>query len=282
MGAIQGGPFGPALYPHSSSQFVGQLQSKSSSQGPLPLIAPKPTPLDYQGQQNLHMGQYGHGQPSMSPTAYNFNQSPINHVQYPQPNGLLSPQGQVGYVQIDHNPHHHHFALPPNGQASSSSNNGSLYARVPRATAPEIPREGANDIARPQVQTWDYELPDDDASMGESDDETGDPREFLGPVVQRFNGAWDSNGTRVRTFSTFAQCNVLSEYTASAQIRELRDPQILAIFMHFIKVTGPSMSLYERHPFDYGEDDQFIDPNPKGASNLWSCKYHHSGILFHI
>ncbi|CAM1511415.1 Fc.00g089280.m01.CDS01 [Cosmosporella sp. VM-42] len=268
MGSMQGGPFGPALYPHGSSHFAGQLQAKSSSQGPLPMIAPKPPSYDYQGHQNLHMGHYGQGQPSMSPTGYNFNQSPINHAHYPQPNVLVSPQAQPGYVKTDHNPHQHHFALAPNGQGSSNA-----YAKAPPPATAEAPSEVSREVVGTQVQTWDYELPDDDASMGESDDETRDPRDFLGPVVQRFNGTWDANGTRVRNFSTFAQCDVLSEYTASAQIRELRDPQILAIFMHFIKVTGPSMSLYERHPFDHGEDDQFIGPNHKEADNLWSYTF---------
>jgi hypothetical protein len=121
------------------------------------------------------------------------------------------------------------------------------------------------------IEYDDFEMPEDDASMGESDDDTQDPRQVLGPVMKQFNGTWDTNGTRVRTFSTFAQSNILSDYTASARITELMDPVMLQIFMHFIQVTGPSMSLYERHPFDHTGENSF-DPTPKGANNLWSCK----------
>lgn len=118
-------------------------------------------------------------------------------------------------------------------------------------------------------QFLDDDSLDEDAEMGESDDETQDPRVVLGPIVKQFNGTWDTQGTQVRAFSTFAKCNVLSEYTASAQISELKDSRILAIFMHFIQVTGPSMSLYERHPFD--QEDTY-DSTPKRANNLWSCE----------
>ncbi|KAM0553411.1 hypothetical protein ACHAPJ_007426 [Fusarium lateritium] len=47
MGAIQGGPFGPAYYPPGSSHHVGHLQAKTSAQGHLPRIAPKPNPYDF-------------------------------------------------------------------------------------------------------------------------------------------------------------------------------------------------------------------------------------------
>ncbi|KAI1042781.1 hypothetical protein LB505_001011 [Fusarium chuoi] len=97
--------------------------------------------------------------------------------------------------------------------------------------------------------------------MGESDDEVQDPRQVLGPVMKQFNGTWDTNGTRVRTFSTFAQCNILSDYTATARITELKDPAMLQIFMHFIQVTGPSMSLhFPRHIFE-----------PPSVASLYAC-----------
>lgn len=281
MGAVQGAPYGHPLYPAGSSHLVGHLQAKSSSQGPLPMIAPKPPPsYDYGAHQNTHFGPYVHGQ-SISPTSYNFNQTPANPVPYPlsqpppqrqQSNVLVSPPSQPGYVKVHHDPrrHQHHFNQPPHEHI--------VPVRSARPAQSEtLIKKEPDEVIKPLDSTLDYELPEDDASMGESDDETEDPREFLGPVVQRFTGTWDSNGTRVRAFSTFAQCNALSDYTASAQIRELKDPRMLAIFMHFIKVTGPSMSLYERHPFDHGDDNQFS----KGANNLWTCKYigYHSPTL---
>ncbi|KAF7559655.1 hypothetical protein G7046_g4488 [Stylonectria norvegica] len=315
MGAIQGGPYGPALYSSASgsSHLVNHLQGKPS-QGPLPIIAPKPPSYVYQAPppQSLHFGHFSHGQhqPSMpsGSAPYNFNQNPQNpaaHPPYSHPHthtrphppsaahghghghghGLGPPQPPPnapipGYLRAQHPPRQHMFTLPTAGQSSSSHD----YAGprpLPRPpgivdTEPEEPPEGL-------PETWEYDLPDDDASMGESDDETRDPRELLGPMVQQFNGSWDTNGTQLRAFSTFARSDVLMEYTASAQISELKDPRVLAIFMHFIKVTGPSMSLYERHPFDHGDDDQF-DVNSRGPSNLWTytfpvISFNHPGLL---
>lgn len=269
MGAIQGGPYGPALFTSGASHLAGHLQTKSTSQGPLPMIAPKPPNSSFSGHQNYQFGPYGQGQPVSlpAPPTYNFNQYANPSTPYPQPNIYASSQSQPGFAKTSHDPNQHHqFVQPQSGQ------NNDAYLTNSGPSTLETTGERMGSFGKPRDNTFDYELPEDDASMGDSDDETKDPREFLGPVVQRFSGIWDANGTRVRTFSTFAQCDVLSEYTATAHIEELKDPRMLAIFMHFIKVTGPSMSLYERHPFDHGDDAQF-DPTPKGANNLWTCKW---------
>lgn len=275
MGAIQGGPFGPALYP-SSAHLLSHLQAKSSSQGSLAMIAPKPSNAQYPGSQSFQYGPYGQPipLPQPPPPTYNFNQSPTDSNPFSQSNPYIVPaQSQPGYAKVYQNQDQHHFGNLPNTISQDP------YATTKRPSITQSAEDVQSSITKPQNTTLDYDLPEDDASMGDSDDETRDPRELLGPVVQRFTGAWDVNGARVRAFSTFAKCDVLSEYTASAQIRELKDPRMVAIFMHFIKVTGPTMSLYERHPFDHGDDEQF-NPNPKGANNLWTCKsYLHFCLL---
>ncbi|KAM5348079.1 hypothetical protein ACJ41O_007903 [Fusarium nematophilum] len=268
MGAIQGSPFGPALYPAGSSHLAGHLQAKTSSQGPLPMIAPKPPSFGFHGQQNAPpYGHYAHGQSSIPPppNPYDFN-APSGPHPYHQPNGMMPPEPPAGYTRIPQDPRQHHFGPPTKGQSSESYASGSQTSSINA-------RAERNEKGRPIPDSaLDYDLPEDDASMCDSDDETRDPRQVLGPVMKQFNGTWDVNGTRVRAFSTFAQCNVLSDYTASAQITELKDPRMLAIFMHFIQVTGPSMSLYERHPFDQTGENSF-DPTPKGANNLWSYTF---------
>ncbi|KAF4965747.1 hypothetical protein FSARC_6477 [Fusarium sarcochroum] len=268
MGAIQGGPFGPAYYPPGSSHLVSHLQAKTSAQGPLPMIAPKPPSFGYHGHQTAPYGHYVHGQGAMPPNPYDFNASTVPHP-YHQPNGMVPPEPPMPYARAVQDPRQHYAEAPFNGQ------HGQPYASGSQADPMAIKRERVEELNRavpdPDVNYDDFELPEDDASMGESDDEVQDPRQVLGPVMKQFNGTWDSNGTRVRTFSTFAQCNILSDYTATARITELKDPVMLQIFMHFIQVTGPSMSLYERHPFDHTGENSF-DPTPKGANNLWSFK----------
>ncbi|KAF4979947.1 hypothetical protein FZEAL_3958 [Fusarium zealandicum] len=265
MGAIQSGPYGPALYPPGSSHLTGHLQAKPSTQGPLPMIAPKPPSFGYQGHQSVPYGHYAHGQGPVPPGAYDFNAPAVPHP-YHLPTGMVPPEPAAGYVRPPQDPPSHHFGVPYNRQRSESYASGSQSSPV------DVTRERTEVERSVPDSALDYDLPEDDASMGESDDETRDPREVLGPVMKQFNGSWDLNGTRVRAFSAFAQCNILSDYTASAQITELKDPRMLAIFMHFIQVTGPSMSLYERHPFDHTGENSF-DPTPKGSNNLWSYTF---------
>lgn len=266
MGAIQGGPFGPAMYPPGTSHLVSQMQAKNSSQGPLPIIAPKPPSLGYSGHsghESVPYGHFPHGQPGPAP--YGFNPGQPIQPPYPQRNAQISTQTTAGNAKFEHDNRSHQLAAAPDGQVVNG------YSTVRPPTINDRPNEDRDEhVDIGHGQFLDDDSLDEDAEMGESDDETQDPRVVLGPIVKQFNGTWDTHGTQVRAFSTFAKCNVLSEYTASAQISELKDARILAIFMHFIQVTGPSMSLYERHPFDQGEET--YDTTPKRANNLWSCE----------
>jgi len=51
----------------------------------------------------------------------------------------------------------------------------------------------------------------------------------------------------------------------------LNDPHTAAIFWYFVNMTGPSMSLYERHPFDPSPMFQGA-PVPKARRHIWTCK----------
>ena len=53
--------------------------------------------------------------------------------------------------------------------------------------------------------------------------------------------------TRIRTFTTFLnESNVLATYRPSHSASPLTDEKTARIFCHFITVTGPSLSIYER------------------------------------
>lgn len=91
----------------------------------------------------------------------------------------------------------------------------------------------------------------------------------LGLVAAR--GARDAFGIHQRTFG-FPSDNLLSSYTTTQGDSPLNDPQAASVFKHFISVTGPSMSLYERHPYDPSavfQDSQL----PKSRRHIWSCEY---------
>lgn len=134
---------------------------------------------------------------------------------------------------------------------------------------------------QPQFEELGYTVYDDDASMGDSDDE-------LVPVVQQGQMNLDEVGlvvsrrldqsssffdTQTRTFSFFAPDadHFLSVYEPSPESSPLNDKQIASVFWHFINVTGPSISLYERHPVDPSPLFQG-QPVPRSRQHIWTCK----------
>lgn len=110
---------------------------------------------------------------------------------------------------------------------------------------------------------------DEDASLGESDDEIENSRALMAATMNP-TGIRERH-TSLRTFDAFARSWAVADYMNFPHAPELRDSAQKQIFEHFIKVTGPSMSLYERHPFDPIELG-ITDPDSSRGSNIWSCK----------
>ncbi len=81
----------------------------------------------------------------------------------------------------------------------------------------------------------------------------------------------DLYGTQIRTFSGFVNDNVLDTYFPSSTNSPLNDAQTATIFWYFVNVTAPSISMYERHPFDPSSVFQG-QPVPKANQHLWTCK----------
>ncbi|KAI2624389.1 hypothetical protein GGR54DRAFT_629665 [Hypoxylon sp. NC1633] len=95
----------------------------------------------------------------------------------------------------------------------------------------------------------------------------------LGVVAfQRFDQPIDMFGTQTRTFSAFAPESFLATYEPSPVNSPLNDKQIAAVFWHFVNVTGPSISLYERHPYDPTPIFQG-QPIPKARQHIWTYTF---------
>ena len=133
-------------------------------------------------------------------------------------------------------------------------------------------------LLQSQFEELGYTVYDDDASMGDSDDE-------MVPVLHQAQMNLDEVGlvvsrrieqpsnffdTQTRTFSFFAQDNFLAAYEPSPMSSPLNDKQIASVFWHFINVTGPSISLYERHPVDPSPLFQG-QPVPRSRQHIWTC-----------
>ena len=99
-----------------------------------------------------------------------------------------------------------------------------------------------------------------------------DPNDLGLRVARNIGSSLDFFGTRLRTFHGFLDVdNVLAAYTPSSTNSPLNDAQTAAIFWYFVNVTGPSMSLFERHPFDPSPIFQG-QPVSKARQHIWTCE----------
>lgn len=299
LGAFANAPFGPIHYPAPSPQALvreqqlSAAQQKSSSQA-LQIIAPKPPPLGYH---QLPGTQFSHVYPGQA----GQTTSPIN---YNDPNGFSSQSTPSKYTffpptTIDAFSQHQWRQDPPAdfGQFQPAAENVSQnISPVPPQQQPsnfqfdkgKAPAEAEQPLQTTVLESEEWEFPaSDDESMAESDDVPINERrtsldfnEFRVVAFQRPDQPYDMYGTETRTFATFAPEKFLSTYEPSAVNSPLNDKQIAAVFWHFVNVTGPSISLYERHPFDPTPIFQG-QPIPKARQHIWTCMFipTHAGCL---
>jgi hypothetical protein len=71
--------------------------------------------------------------------------------------------------------------------------------------------------------------------------------------------------------------DMLATYVPSPQSSPLRDSMTARIFCHFINVTGPTMSMFERHPANPSLIFQGY-PIPRSQQHIWTCKFSHDTI----
>lgn len=305
IGAYSSTAYGPIQYPAASSQVLlreqqlAAAQQRSSSQS-LQIIAPKPPIVGYHQLATHQFSHYYPGQagpvapqPPIHLSSNQFLPQPQPHPQ-PQPSKytFFPPTTVHGYSQGQWR------------QDATSSGSSQFPARAAQdaiargpAAPPAYPHRqsqgsGSFVVVEPQqrmtdeqLEDWEYDFDDEDDSMGRSDDESvaGRPGSRLGldePGVitsQRFDHQYHMLGTHTRTFSTHGAETVLATYDPSPVNSPLTDKHIAAVFWHFINVTGPSMSLYERHPLD--PSNMFPGQASKTKQHQWTCGCHAVSFL---
>lgn len=88
---------------------------------------------------------------------------------------------------------------------------------------------------------------------------------------------------QTRRYDTFIYDGILTHYKAEEAASPLRNPATARVFAHFISVTGPSLSIYERHPRNTSV--LFTDGQiPFSQQGLWTytmpmAALHHQGLL---
>lgn len=148
---------------------------------------------------------------------------------------------------------------------------------------------GAQSI--PYAQTMLLEDPDDDYYDVDSDGDpevciqnangTSNHQSDLGVMLALSAGQEDG---RLRSFTAFLnEPNVLATYRPTATASPLMDPQTARVFCHFVTSTGPSLSIFERHPTN--PSVMFTgSPVPPSQQALWTytlptLALNHQGLL---
>ncbi|CAJ2513783.1 Uu.00g019020.m01.CDS01 [Anthostomella pinea] len=288
-----GSPYGPIHYPAPSPQALlreqqlAAAQQRASSQA-LQIIAPKPPILGYPLMLGTQFDQFYPGQagPVGASSTLTFEEAQFGVPPQPSRFTFFPPTTVDAFSQgqwRQESSEDLHQSSPPTGQ-KNTQDVGTLVPPNPSDAQPGkgkavVVVEPLTNAVEPQLEDWEYPDFDDDASMADSDDEPTLIRRDsqlslneLGLVMsQRIDLPYHMHGTHTRTFSAFHE-DVLASYDPSPANSPLNDKQIAAVFWHFVNVTGPSVSLYERHPLDpthifHGQ------PIPKSRQHIWTYAF---------
>jgi hypothetical protein len=94
---------------------------------------------------------------------------------------------------------------------------------------------------------------------------------------------FDVQNMQIRRYDTFLQDNMLAHYRVEYHANPLKNPATARVFAHFISATGPSLSVFERHPIN--SSVLFTEGNvPFAQQGLWTytmpmAALHHQGLL---
>lgn len=259
------GPFQSSGYGGNHASDVGNVHPQFTRTGVRPSLTPiAPRPVVQHGQpipRGVGMSEdvFFSRQPGMSELPqqqFDFNTYDGTEVMEPQPL-LPNPLLGLGHGQ---------------GSASSLTRQSTTMQTGWQEEFDPSYNAGiqqASSSSRHYPATYDE---DDEDAMSISDDELIDPSDSRG--LQSLSKAW--NGTRVdaQKFRSFASSGALFTYMDSPANSELRHHGEIIVFSYFLNITSPTISMYERHPCDPIEKQEF---HAKGH-NLWSCKYLDAGF----
>lgn len=301
MGALPGGPFGPIPHYHpdpTEALVNAQLSSthakaSSSSQGPLPFIAPKPPSLDFGSAEHyqylgafpgpfpranpantpglgVQQQQYFMGQ--MSPDLFLAHQSnPLmeSPVQMNQPD-LLNFYGQ------SHPPSHSlpQGSVPPPPIHTNFANMDRLDDSTILPISPPFSQPASAKLDAGDVKTEGWFTDEDDASLGlmEESQSPNSTIEVPGLAMSdRLKSPLDPYGTRTNSCYGLPADNVLASYAPSPTDTPLNDPQTAEVFWYFVTMTAPSLSMYERNAADPSRTFSG-DAVPLPHRHIWTCE----------
>lgn len=301
MGALPGGPFGPIPHYHpdpTEALVNAQLSSthakaSSSSQGPLPFIAPKPPSLEYGSAEHYqYLGAYPGAFPRASPT--NALGLGVHHPQYFM--GPMSPDPFLGQhsntlmespVQMNQPDlfdfygasHSQAHPLPPgpvppaplctNFASMDRSDDSPILPISPPFSQPPSAKLDMRDV---KAEAWFSD--EEETSLGVVDDGQSPASTIEIPglaVSDRLQAPIDLYGTQMNTCYGLPDENVLVNYSPSPTDTPLNDPQTAQVFWYFVTMTAPSLSMYERNSADPSRTFSG-EAVPTSHRHIWTCE----------
>ncbi|KAL7919210.1 fungal-specific transcription factor domain-containing protein [Trichoderma austrokoningii] len=248
-------PFSQGIYPSGPLGIAGDPHAgRQPSRGLFPAIAPRPPSFDHHqhGMPPLQpvvappYQQHPFHQGALVPNAPGYNMGPPNqymqapyNTQFPNPLLAAEASGPPGYF-APAPPPEALFYPPPDrtttaqdaitGFGSLDGDNGLGGAAVPQ----------------PLDDQWEpADMLDDEASIPDSEDDMPDIRILLPPIKNMVSEHWTLNASGASIFSAFAQNDDVLAYMETPYSAEYWANGLNMVFMHFINVTGPGISIFE-------------------------------------
>jgi len=126
-----------------------------------------------------------------------------------------------------------------------------------------------------------FDVSDEDTAMEQQEESSGAWQEDIQDSHLKHNDLGilvalqvrqDNQDLSLRSFTSFIDGpDMLATYMPTPQSTPLRDQITARIFYHFVNVTWPCISLFERHPANPSLVFQGV-PVPKSQQNIWACE----------
>ncbi|RFU28285.1 hypothetical protein B7463_g8062, partial [Scytalidium lignicola] len=127
------------------------------------------------------------------------------------------------------------------------------------------------DSSKPIAEENDPDdVSEEDIHMGEDADEDDHLKNNDLGIVVAVQAQQDIQDIAIRSYTSFIdRPNMLAMYRPSTRLSPLQDSMTARIFCHFINVTAPSISMFERHPANPSLIFQGR-PVAKSQQNIWT------------
>lgn len=248
-------------------------QGRSNTSSTLPMLAPKPPSWNPQQQypQSAHPipQHYSSSQPPAQPGPSNipssFRYSPPTAEASSAYSTLPNPlRPATSSSQESSLPQQQSDSFPPTTQQQPDPWTG---------TASQLATPvNRNARTNPTPETSDAMVDEETIDLGMSDDDLPDATDDSAPNMGILTRAWNAIGT-TKVLDSFLENKALFSYMEHPNQPELHNSGLRAVVWYFVNVTSPSISLYEREPYELTKTNPDKTSKGVGGNDLWCREF---------